>query len=127
MRKETNGGSSFQFDWETLGEAAGACFNAVPSGICFLNGPLAHGQPPAQRKARVRRVLQEDKDAVEERPEDVNGHTQKDDNKLSAIERSMQDMSRVLHKKVRDRYNDNKRKLMERCGKEEAQKVRCGN
>lgn len=119
VRKEINGGTETQFDWEVLGEAAGACFNAVPSGICFLNGSLTHGQPPVERKIPSRRrMVQEDKDAVEERPEDVEGHTEKDDNKLSAVEKSMNDMYKALQHNVNKHYNENKRKLNEANGGE---------
>ena len=102
------------FDWEILGSAAGACFNAVPSGVSFLNGPLTNGQAPLPRARAVRRrILQEDRDAVEEKPEDVQGHTEKDENKLSAIEKSMNDMSKVLHKKVDATYQENRKRLRE--------------
>lgn len=117
VRKETQGGTGYQFDWELLGEAAGACFNAVPSDVAFLNGALTHGQAPVLRKAPVRRrIVQEDKEAVEQRPEDVDGHTEKDENKLSAIEESMRAMSRVLEKKVNHQYRKNKEKLQEAYG-----------
>ena len=112
VRKETQGGTGYQFDWELLGEAAGACFNAVPSDVAFLYGALTHGQAPVLRKAPVRRrIVQEDKEAVEQRPEDVDGHTEKDENKLSAIEESMRAMSRVLEKKVNHQYRKNKEKM----------------
>ncbi len=79
-----------------------------------MNGPLTHGQAPVLRKASARRrILQEDKDAVEQRPEDVDGHTEKDENKLSAIEESMKAMSKVLEKKVNQQYRKNKEKLQE--------------
>lgn len=113
---ETGGGSEAQFDWSILGEAAGACFNALPSDVCFLNGPLMHGQPPVQRRAAVRRRVEEDEEAEEQRPEDVKGHTERDDNKLSAIEKSMKDMSKVLQKKVNARHTDMKAKLQKVYG-----------
>ena len=117
VRKETNGGTGYQFDWEVLGEAAGACFNAVPADVAFLNGPLAHGQGPVLRRAPIRRrVIQEDREAVAQRPEDVEGHTEKDENKLSAIEESMKAMSKILEKKVNQQYRSNKEKLQQAYG-----------
>ena len=106
------------FDWELLGEAAGACFNALPSNVCFLNGPLQKDAPPVPRRVaqqqRQRQIPLEE--TVEERPEDVQGHTEKDDNKLSAIEKSMQDMSKELKNRVDQQYRDNKRKLEQAYG-----------
>lgn len=96
-----------------MGEAAGACFNAIPSGACFLNGPLTNGQPPISRKGQVRRRHVTDDDAKEERPEDVKGHTEKNEDKLSAIEKSMTDMAKMLKKKVDKNYLDGKRSLAE--------------
>jgi non-structural maintenance of chromosomes element 4 len=115
------GGTQDHFDWELLGEAAGACFNAVPSDVCFLNGPLQKDAPPVQRKVaqqQRRQVPQEE--AVEERPEDVQGHTEKDDNKLSAIEKSMHDMAKELKNKVDHQYRENKRKLEQAFGKDKS-------
>jgi len=111
VRQESSQGG--QFDWEMLGDAAGACFNALPSNICYLNGPIQKDAPPPQRRAPQRRQRIEERDVEEEKPEDVQGHTEKDDNKLSAIEKSMQDMAKVLKKKVDDRYREKKRNLEE--------------
>lgn len=101
-----------------MGEAAGACFNAIPSDVCFLNGPLQKDAPPVQRKVNQQRRTHVHDDAVEERPEDVQGHTEKDDNKLSAIEKSMQDMAKELKHKVDHQYRENKRKLEQAYGKD---------
>lgn len=121
IRAETNaGGTNDQFDWELLGDAAGACFNTVPSNVCFLNGPLQKDAPPVQRKAPQRRRAQVEDVGKEERPEDVQGHTEKDDNKLSAIEKSMQDMAKELKHKVDNQYRENKRKLEEAYGKDKS-------
>jgi hypothetical protein len=121
VRAETNtGGTNDHFDWELLGEAAGACFNAIPTDVCFLNGPLQKDAPPVQRKVAQQRRVQPQEDAVEERPEDVQGHTEKDDNKLSAIEKSMHDMARELKNKVDNQYRENKRKLEQAYGKDKS-------
>jgi len=116
----TGGGTESTFDWELLGEAAGACFNALPSDISFLNGPLQKDAPPIQRKLQQQRQKaassQQPEDVVEERPEDIQGHTEKDDNKLSAIEKSMKDMARELKNQVDQQYRDNKRLLEEIYG-----------
>jgi hypothetical protein len=111
-RNASQGGSAF-FDWAALGKEAGVCFNAIPSGVCFLNGPLTDGAPPVVRKVAQRRKAEEEDDQVEEKPENVQGHTNRDADQLSAIEQSMKVLQATLKKKVDQQYRENKKRLNE--------------
>jgi hypothetical protein len=72
------------------------------------------GQPlQVKQRAQRQRVVDSDEDAKEERPENVQGHTTKDADQLSAIEKSMKDLQHSLKKKVDKRYLDNKKRLQE--------------
>ncbi|KAL3934284.1 MAG: hypothetical protein SGBAC_009962 [Bacillariaceae sp.] len=101
------------FDWDLLGSQAGICFNAVPSNVSFLNGPLTDGKTLLVKQRAKRVTLQEDSEAEEENPEEVKGHTARNADQLSAIEESMKDMHKTLKKRGNDTYKENKRKLEE--------------
>jgi hypothetical protein len=103
------------FDWWSLGVEAGVCFNAIPSAVSWLNGPLTDGQPfhVRQRIQRKRELLEEDGEAKEERPEDVQGHTARSADGLSAGEANMKALSDKLHEKVDEQYKTCKRHLQE--------------
>lgn len=106
------------FDWDLLGSQAGVCFNAAPSNVSFLNGPLTDGKilEVKQRQKRVRH--QEDSEAEEENPEEVKGHTDRNADQLSAIEKSMKDLYKTLKKKANTVYAENKRTLEEVHGED---------
>lgn len=89
------------FDWKKLGSEVGVCFNALPSNICFLAGPLDADYTPKQRKKPERRAKVADSDAEEEEPEDVK-RQEKDGDKLSAVEQNICIVERVLKRKCRD-------------------------
>ena len=61
-----NGGSFF--DWRALGVQAGICFNAVPSNVSFLNGPLLDGNEEihAKKRAKYTRQKMSEEEANEE-------------------------------------------------------------
>jgi hypothetical protein len=102
------------FDWASLGVEAGVCFNAIPSGVCFLNGPLSDGQPVRVRQRTQRKPLEvEEGEAKEERPEDVQGHTARSGDGLAAGEANMKVLERILHEKVADQYKTYKRHFSE--------------
>jgi hypothetical protein len=102
------------FDWSLLGAQAGVCFNAVPSCVSFLNGPLTDGRTlEVKQRAQRQKREEEDEDVEEERPEDVKGHTKKDADQLSAIEQSMKVLHKTLQKRVNTTYEENKRKLID--------------
>ena len=114
----TKGGDSY-FDWRGLGFQAGVCFNAVPSQISFLNGPLVDGNEEVTVKQRAKRArhTQAESDAEEERPEDIKGHTARGADKLSAVQENILDVERTLRAKVDKAYKSNKRKLGIKYGK----------
>eukprot|EP00980_Cylindrotheca_fusiformis_P006335 scaffold1356_cov123-Cylindrotheca_fusiformis.AAC.16 len=106
--------SGTNFDWSLLGTQAGVCFNAVPSCISFLNGPLADGRTLEVKQKAKRPRQKEEEDVEEERPEEVKeGQSSKDPDQLSAIEQSMKVLKKTLHKRVNQTYEENKRKLNE--------------
>jgi hypothetical protein len=106
--------SSTFFDWTALGSEAGICFNAIPSRVSFLNGPLQDGVT-LQVKQRVQRQRPVEEDTTEEaKPEDVlQGAQTKDCDQLSAVEQSMKVLEKVLHKQVRKTYTNHKKRLLD--------------
>jgi non-structural maintenance of chromosomes element 4 len=114
------GGTSF-FDWKKLGMEAGVCFNALPSNVTFLNGPLQDGQEeflvkPRAAQTQRRRV---EENVEEERPEDVDGHTARGADHLSAVQKNITDVAEALQKKVDRNFNRNKAKLKDLYGSSE--------
>ena len=117
----TKGGTSY-FDWRGLGIQAGVCFNAVPSQISFLNGPLVDGTEEIRVKQRARRPrnTQPESDAEEERPDEIQGHTKRGADQLSAVQKNMHDMKAALKKKQGREYMAKKRKMEEFYGGSES-------
>ena len=113
----TKGGNSY-FDWQGLGVQAGVCFNAIPSQVSFLNGPLVDGNEEVQVKQRAKRAknTNTEDDAEDERPEDIKGHTARGADQLSAVQQNIQDVADALTKKVNRTYLYNKRKAAEKYG-----------
>lgn len=113
-------GGTAVFDWKKLGIEAGVCFNAIPSNVTFLNGPLQDGQDEIQVKQRVARQPRQkvEEDAEEERPEDVKGHTARGADQLSAVQKNITAVAAALTKKVDRGYRKNKAKLVELYGSE---------
>jgi non-structural maintenance of chromosomes element 4 len=113
------GGNSY-FDWRLLGVEAGACFNAVPANVTFLNGHLMDGRDKSQegkvRAVRQRRVKNDAEDAVMEKPEDVKGHTDRNEDNLSAVQKNIQAVGDALNAKVDRRYRACKAQLAEAYG-----------
>jgi len=108
----TKGGNSY-FDWRGLGIQAGVCFNAVPSQISFLNGPLIDGNEEVQVKQRAKRIrnTQPESDAEEERPEDVKGHTARGADQLGAVQQNIEDVKLALDYQIDKNYSSQKRKI----------------
>jgi hypothetical protein len=102
---------------------AGVCFNAAPSNVSFLNGPLLDGKEELHVKQRAKRprvqISEEEKNAKEERPEDIQGHTKRGADQLSAVEQNIEDVSTALKKKVNRTYVAHKKKLEEKYGSRE--------
>jgi hypothetical protein len=91
-----------QFDWTLLGQEAGACFNTVPCGITFFQGPIDDAYVPKERKVRPRHVEQED-DVEEEKPQVANtqGAVAKDADKLSMVEKHIKTIDKTLKRKAK--------------------------
>lgn len=116
----TRGETSY-FNWHALGVQAGICFNAVPSQISFLNGPLVDGKEEVQVKQRAKRVrnTQPESDNEEEKPEDIKGHTARGVNQLSAVQKNIDDVKKALRKKVDRSYLARKKMMIDAYGGEE--------
>lgn len=101
-----------------MGLEAGVCFNAVPSYVTFLNGPLQDGQEEFQVKQRAARPRRQrvEEEAEEERPEDVEGHTARGADQLSAVQKNIMDVARALQRKVDNGFRKNKATLKELYG-----------
>jgi hypothetical protein len=106
-----------------LGVQAGVCFNAAPSNVSFLNGPLLDGKEELHVKQRAKRprvqISEEEKNAKEERPEDIQGHTKRGADQLSAVEQNIEDVSTALEKNFIRTKNVHKKKLREKYGSRE--------
>lgn len=98
------------FDWVSLGKEAGACFNAIPSRVAFLSGPLSADYVPKERKARAPRVVESD-EASEEEPDEQTTKEKKNANQLSAVERNMKVLSKTLNERCHASFQAKKRKL----------------
>ena len=86
------------FDWRKLGAEVGVCFNALPSNVTFLAGPLRSDYTRKERKKAERRPKPSDSDNEEDdKPEEVKTQ-EKDADKLSAVEQNIQTVSEVLRK-----------------------------
>jgi len=109
--KVTSGGSNY-FDWEMLGEQCSVCYNAVPSKVSFLNGPLTDGTElqVRQRAQRQRHVAEEKGEEAE--PEAVKEQVKNAD-QLSATEKTMSKMFKVLKRRCETSYLDKKGALVE--------------
>lgn len=106
-----------------MGVQAGVCFNAAPSNVSFLNGPLLDGKEELHVKQRAKRprvqISEEEKNAKEERPEDIQGHTKRGADQLSAVEQNIEDVSTALEKNFIRTKNVHKKKLREKYGSRE--------
>lgn len=117
-------GSSSHFDWQGLGFQVGVCFNAVPSHVSFLYGPLDAEYTPKERKKPERRKRQtqqeEESDKEEDQPEDVDQtgkKKEKDGNELSAVEQHI----KVIRKTLHERAGEKREEAMERADEYESQ------
>lgn len=91
------------FDWRTFGQESGACYNAVPSRVKFLAGPLeADFQPVQRERARRRQTGDQDEEDEEGKKEDNSPEEVKEqeqnNNQLSAVERNYEKLAIVLRK-----------------------------
>jgi hypothetical protein len=89
-----------RFDWHTLGVQAGTCFNAIPSRIQFLGGPLYADFVPKKPRAKRKRVDQQDDDDAEgECPDTVDNQETNPADQLSAVDRNIKVLANVLRQR----------------------------
>mmetsp|Transcript_43396 Transcript_43396/g.132014 ORF Transcript_43396/g.132014 Transcript_43396/m.132014 type:complete len:449 (-) Transcript_43396:307-1653(-) len=118
------GGSGGEFfDWLKIGKAAGACYCAVPSRVSFLNGPVEVEYVVKERKKREpRKQSAEEEEGEEERPDDVEQkRADTSGDKLSAVERNIEVVSKTLGKRCKDEMTasrDRVEKMIEEGGDE---------
>ena len=62
-RSSSNGDGGAYFDWLALGVEAGICFNAIPSHVSFLNGPLTDDRKLQVKQRQARQPRQKDDEA----------------------------------------------------------------
>jgi hypothetical protein len=89
-----------QFNWKLFGYEVGSCFNCPPSHVSFLNGPIDAEFEPKQRKKPEKRKKQSTDDAEEEEVGNVQQKKRsKDEDKLSAAEKQVSDIKKLLSEK----------------------------
>lgn len=95
--------TSSHFGWQDLGFQVGVCFNALPSRVSFLRGPIDASYQPKERKKPERRKRntandEETENAEEERPEELDQTKKKkaDGNALSAVEKHIATINKTL-------------------------------
>jgi len=107
------------FDWGTFGVEVGSCFNAVPCNVSFLNGPIDAAYEPKLRKKVERRKAT----SMEDKEETVIGNVQqkkrsKDEDKLSAAEKQVVDIQKMLNRMSEDDKGEKIQKYEEKFQKE---------
>jgi hypothetical protein len=85
----------YKFDWHSFGVQAGTCFNATPSRVQFLAGPLHADYVPKKARAKRKRDVYEDNEP-EERPDVVTNLQENADASHSAVERHIKVLNKVL-------------------------------
>ena len=112
-------GAGGAFQWHTFGYEVGCCFNTVPSNVSFMNGPLDAEYQVKQRKKAERRKRTNMDDVEEEEVGSVQQKKRsKDEDKLSAAERQVSDMRKILQKKADDKREERTAMFEEKCGKD---------
>ena len=106
IRNNGSSSNTTQFNWRGLGFQVGVCFNALPSNVSFLYGPLDAEYVPKERKERAQRrskASQSDDEAEEEQPEDVDQVGKKkesDGNELSAVQKHISVINTTLKERA---------------------------
>ena len=107
-----------------LGIEAGICFNAVPSRVSFLNGPLQADHQIKVRKQAAKRTKLRDEEGEEARPtvvQEGEGDGEAAD-RLSAVEKNMKKLGKELNKRVLQEHNKRKAECLENLGETEVPK-----
>lgn len=97
MSKETTAGR--QFNWALIGSECGICFNAAPASVRFLAGSIDAEGTKVARKARAKKQANKQEDGPEVRPEVMDKEAAKDANALSAAEKDMEQLKKLLKKR----------------------------
>lgn len=100
-KKCTENGSNF--NWKAFGFEVGSMFNCPPSHVSFMNGLINSEYEAKQRKKPERRKRKSNDDVVEVEVGNMQQKKRsKDEDKLSAAERQVGDMKKLLDKKSAD-------------------------
>jgi uncharacterized protein YkuJ len=100
------------FDWKNFGIECGTCFNSVPHKVHFLAGPIHAAFVPKEKRKIVRKPKVVD-EAEEETAEDVKQAKggNKDANTLSASQKQMKELVKVLYKRCKEEKESTIEKL----------------
>lgn len=113
-------GSSGAFQWHSFGYEVGCCFNALPSNVSFMNGPLDSEYQVKQRKKTERRKRESYEDVEEEEVGSVQQKKRsKDEDKLSAAEKQVSTIRKLLQKKSMEHVNERFAMHAEKCNKDQ--------
>lgn len=108
-----------QFNWKLFGYEVGSCFNCLPSHVTFLNGPVNAEYEPKQRKKPERRRNQTNDEVEEEEVGNVQQKKRsKDEDKLSAAEKQVSDIKKLLSDKSQSAAQNRISIYEEKYGKE---------
>jgi len=117
-KKCTENGSNF--NWKDFGFEVGSMFNCPPAHVSFMNGPINAEYEVKQRKKPERRKRKSNADVVEVEVGNVQQKKRsKDEDKLSAAERQVGDMKKLLDKKSEAACNERIAIYEEENGQEE--------
>eukprot|EP00977_Amphora_coffeiformis_P010121 scaffold2357_cov167-Amphora_coffeaeformis.AAC.29 len=98
-----------QFNWALLGRECGICFSSAPSGVRFLAGSVDMEGEKVVRKARAKRQKEKADEAPEIRPELMDKEAAAGDaDALSAAEKVMKDLEKLLKKRAKQEYEKQK-------------------
>lgn len=85
------------FNWKAFGFEVGSMFNCTPSHVSFMNGPINAEYEPKQRKKSERRKRKNMDDVEEVEVGNVQQKKRnKDEDKLSAAEKQVTDIKKLL-------------------------------
>lgn len=89
----------------------GVCFNAIPSGVSFLNGCLMDREDVKAAQRRTKQAVRSMEDVEEETAETMNTKTDQDQdpNKLSATEGTLRFCRKTLKEEAKKQYKQNKK------------------
>jgi non-structural maintenance of chromosomes element 4 len=98
------------FDWRSFGRESGVCFNTVPDNVCFLAGYLDQPVEAKKRQVRKQRTKEVVDESKEEEPEAIMKN-KSDADQLSAAEKNLKQMRKVLKDRARESTHNNKNEI----------------